>query len=31
VGDKPAGEKGISIAEKGPPSAIDHAKEIENR
>src|SRR6266508_4405583 len=32
VGDKPAGEsRGVSIAEKGPPSAIDHAKEIENR
>src|SRR6266567_7924345 len=32
VGDKPVGEsKGVSIAEKGPPSAIDHAKEVENR
>jgi branched-chain amino acid transport system permease protein len=32
VGDKPAGEsKGVSIAEKGPASTIDHAKEIENR
>ncbi len=32
VGDKPTGEsKGVSIAEKGPTSAIDHAKEIENR
>ena len=30
-GDKPAGEKGVSIAEQGPPSAIDHKKEEENR
>ncbi len=32
VGDKPVGEsKGVPIAEKGPPSAIDIDKEVENR
>jgi len=30
-GDKPAGESGVSIAEQGPPSAIDRKKEMENR
>ncbi|HEY8186161.1 MAG TPA: branched-chain amino acid ABC transporter permease [Pyrinomonadaceae bacterium] len=30
-GDKPVGETGVPIAEKGPPSAIDHSKEVENR
>jgi branched-chain amino acid transport system permease protein len=30
-GDKPVGEPGVPIAEKGPPSAIDHSKEVENR
>lgn len=31
-GDKPVGDsRGVSIAEQGPPSAIDHAKEVENR
>jgi len=30
-GDKPVGEKGVSINEQGPPSAIDHQKELENR
>jgi branched-chain amino acid transport system permease protein len=30
-GDKPVGESGVSIAEQGPPSAIDRTKEVENR
>jgi len=30
-GDKPVGESGVSIAEQGPPSAIDRTKEMENR
>lgn len=30
-GNKPVGESGVSIAEQGPPSAIDHKKEVENR
>jgi branched-chain amino acid transport system permease protein len=30
-GNKPVGESGASIAEQGPPSAIDHKKEVENR
>ena len=30
-GDKPVGESGVSIPEQGPPSAIDHSKEVENR
>jgi branched-chain amino acid transport system permease protein len=30
-GDKPTGSGGVPIAEQGPPSAIDHAKEVENR
>jgi hypothetical protein len=30
-GDKPVGEKGVSLNEQGPPSAIDHQKELENR
>jgi len=31
-GDKPVGGSGgVSIAEQGPPSAIDRTKEVENR
>src|SRR6267378_833563 len=30
-GDKPTGESGVSIAEQGPPSAIDRAKEVKNQ
>ena len=30
-GNAPVGEKGVPIAEQGPPSAIDRAKEAENR
>jgi branched-chain amino acid transport system permease protein len=29
-GDKPVGESGVSLAEQGPPSTIDHDKEVEN-
>jgi hypothetical protein len=30
-GDAPVGDKGVPIAEQAPPSAIDRAKEAENR
>ncbi|MFN2499267.1 MAG: hypothetical protein ABR557_09295, partial [Pyrinomonadaceae bacterium] len=30
-GDKPVGSGGVSIAEKGPPSAIDRGKETKNQ
>jgi branched-chain amino acid transport system permease protein len=30
-GTKAVGDSGVPIAEKGPPSAIDRTKEVENR
>ncbi len=30
-GDKPAGEKGVPIAQQGSSAALDPAKEVENR